>query len=546
MRNPLHGLNLPLHHKFLLGIVLVVVPVMGIVFTWMGLRSQSHTIAQIVNQARVLCRQVILTRQWISDCGGVMVAADSDGARGTHYFYDDHMDTERGRFQRFSPSMVTKKMSDYSLRENMYQLRLASLTPMNPDNLPDDFEKAALSHFVHDRREEFYQLGMTAAAASFRYAVPLYVEDTCLKCHADQGFTKGSIGGTLSVRFPAKPIAASIRTDRYRLIGAGAGMIALTLLMLLFLVRTTVVKPLKALETMADEISTGNLAARVAIHTGDEFERLGKTFNHMGARLSQHREIMEEKIALATRQLSQANVELQQLDRLKTDFFADMSHEMRSPITAIQGGVDYLKRTMQRPDNLDYLNIIDKNLLRLTHLVSDLLDLTRIEAGKVSWNFEAVDIAELIREVIEILSLKADGEHVTLVYDGSESIVGEIDMERIEQVLVNLLENAIKFSPTGGRIDIQTRVQDGILVVSIEDHGIGIAPENIDRVFEKFHTLPSGGGSGHTKGTGLGLTICRKIVEAHGGRIWVESEAGRGSVFHFNLPLKRSVIARGG
>jgi hypothetical protein len=112
MHNPLHGLNLPLHHKFLLGIVLVVVPVMGIVFTWMGLRSQSHTIAQIVNQARVLCRQVILTRQWISDCGGVMVAADSDGARGTRYFYDDHMDTERGRFQRFSPSMVTKKMSD--------------------------------------------------------------------------------------------------------------------------------------------------------------------------------------------------------------------------------------------------------------------------------------------------------------------------------------------------------------------------------------------------------------------------------------------------
>ena len=540
MRSIFTKAKLPLHHKFLLSIVLIVTPILGILFAWMDMRSRDHIVDQIVNQARVLSRQVVLTRQWVSDCGGVMVASASIGASNTNYFYDDRMPTERGMFQRFTPSMVTKKLSDYSLRENLYQFRLASLNPINPENRPDDFESAALFHFIHDGRDEFYHLNWKADAPTFRYSVPLHMDDACLKCHDRQGFTKGTIGGALSFSFPADSFKAAIRTDRYQLMLAGGIMILLTTLMLLLVLRYVVTKPLKVMEAVTDEISNGNLEARVDIRTGDEFEHLGDAFNKMRSRLNRNREIMEQKIERATRELSQVNAELHQLDRLKTDFFADMSHEMRSPITAIQGGVDYLKRTMKLPDNLNYLNIIDKNLLRLTHLVSDLLDLTRIEAGKVTWNFEEVNVAELIREVIEILSLNAQSNNVSLIYNNSESIWAEIDMERIEQVLVNLIENAIKFSHGGGRVDIHTRVNEGNLCVSVEDRGIGIAQENQERVFEKFHTLPSSGGTGQTKGTGLGLTICRKIVEAHHGAIWVESEAGRGSAFHFTIPLQHN------
>jgi len=543
MRPLLTKLKLPLRHMFLLSIVLIIAPTLGILFTWMDLRSRDHIVDQIVNQARVLARQVVLTRQWVSDCGGIMVAANSLGAADTNSFYDDHISTTRGIFQRFTPSMVTKKLSTYSLRENLYHFRLASLNPMNPENQSDAFESAALFHFIHENRKEFYHLDWQADEPTFRYSVPLHMDEACLKCHARQGFAKGTIGGALSFSFPADRFKAAIQNDRYRLIIAGGAMILLTTLTLLLVLRLVVTKPLKVLETVTDEISNGNLEARVDIKTGDEFEHLGNAFTNMRQRLSHHREIMEEKVDRATRELSQVNEDLQKLDRLKTDFFADMSHEMRSPITAIQGGVDYLKRTMKQPDNLNYLNIIDKNLLRLTHLVSDLLDLTRIEAGKVSWNFEEVDVAELIREIIEILSLKAKEKNVALEYGASESIWAAIDMERIEQVLVNLIENAIKFSHGGGRIDIQTRVQADVLFVSVKDRGIGIAKENLERVFEKFRTLPSGGGTGETKGTGLGLTICRKIVEAHGGTIWVESEAGLGSVFHFSIPVHRNVTS---
>ncbi len=540
MRPFLAKLKLPLRHKFLLSIVLIVAPVLGVLFTWMDMRSRDHIIDQIVNQARVLSRQVVLTRQWVADCGGIMVAADSKGAANTNYFYNDRMPTERGTFQRFTPSMVTKTLSSYSLRENLYHFRLASLNPMNPENQPDPFESAALFHFIHDNREEFYHLDWKAETPTFRYSVPLHMDDSCLKCHTRQGFGKGTIGGALSFRFPADQFKVATRTDRYRLLAAGVAMILLTTITLLLLLRTVVIKPLRVLETVTDEISNGNLEARVNINTGDEFEHLGEAFNKMRGRLNHHHEIMEDKIGRATRELSEVNRELQQLDRLKTDFFADMSHEMRSPITAIQGGVDYLKRTMKSPDNRNYLNIIDKNLLRLTHLVSDLLDLTRIETGKVAWNYEEVDLAEMIREVIEILSLKAEARNMTIAYAGQDSILAQIDMERIEQVLVNLIENAIKFSHDGGRIDIHTRVDAGTVFLSVKDRGIGIARANLERVFEKFHTLPSGGGVGHAKGTGLGLTICRKIVEAHGGQIWAESEIGMGSVFNVSLPLGRT------
>ncbi len=523
--------------KFLLSIVFIVVPVLGIIFTWAGLRNERQTTNQVVNQARILARQIVMTRQWIADCGGIMVARDSKGAKITHYFYNDKLITSRGTYQRFTPAMVTKKLSKYSLQHNLYQFRLASLNPMNPDNSPDSFEQAALFHFIHKGHKEFYHLKVNTKNASFRYSVPLVVDTACLKCHADQGFSKGTIGGCLSILFPADDFVKTLKTDRNRLIGAGAVLILLTVATSFFLLKRVVIKPLNSLEAATAQISNGNLEARVALNTGDEFERLGQTFNTMGSKLAHSREIMEERIERATCELSEANAELQTLDKLKTEFITDMSHELRSPITAIKGGLDYLKRTVVKEDNKSYLAIIDNNLLRLTRLVSDMLDLTRIEAGKVAWAFEQNDLAVLIREVIEILALRADEKSIHVHYSDKAPIWVKMDLERIEQVLVNLIENAIKFSEPESSIEIHTECRKDQVQISVIDAGIGIANQHLETIFKKFHTLPSGSGNGGRKGTGLGLTICRKIIEAHGGKIWAQSEEGKGSTFTFTLPM---------
>jgi signal transduction histidine kinase len=533
-------LKLSVQLKFFLVIVIVVFPIMGVIFTWVGVRSEQHASAQIVNQARVLARQIILTRQWISDCDGVLVNRNSRGATDTAYFYDDRLETGHGTFQRFTPSMVTTKLSRYSLRENLYSFRLASLNPMNPDNRPDDFETAALYHFIHEKLTELYRFREEAGGKTFQYSVPLLVDESCLKCHRGQGFEPGSIGGCLSIVFPHDRIKAALFTDHMRMAAAGLGLILLTSLTLFLMLRRTVIRPLKDLEGMTNEISSGNLHAQVNIDTGDEFARLGCAFNAMGRRLARAHEDMENRIIQATSDLSAANRELQKLDQMKTDFFADMSHELRSPITAIQGGVDYLSRTIEDPDCRGYLAIMRKNSRRLVRLVSDLLDLTKIEAGKVTWNLEESDLAELVQEVLEIMRLQADEKSIRLSLSGTGPFRVMMDLERIEQVLVNMLDNAIKFSCNDSRVDVELSALDGQVQVSVADEGAGIPAENLEKVFEKFYTLPSCSRTHSVTGTGLGLTICKKIVEAHGGRLYARCRNGGGSIFTFTLPLKFS------
>jgi signal transduction histidine kinase len=293
---------------------------------------------------------------------------------------------------------------------------------------------------------------------------------------------------------------------------------------------------MKALEKATAEISKGHLDGRVNISTGDEFEKLGQSFNSMAEGLSQSRDLLEERIKHATRELSEANLELQTLDKLKSDFLANMSHELRSPLTVIRGGVDYLNRTIKGSDNRKYLSIIDKNLGRLIHLVSDLFDFTKIEAGKADWTFEREDLSGLVQEVIDIVDPLAIDKNISIDYKYHKNIYAKMDLERIEQVLVNLIENAMKFSDPETEIQIEVKDFEDSVLVAVRDHGLGIPEEKLEVVFEKFHSLPSSGGGGKREGTGLGLAICKGIIEAHGGKIWAESVEGEGSVFFFTLP----------
>jgi len=289
---------------------------------------------------------------------------------------------------------------------------------------------------------------------------------------------------------------------------------------------------------MADEIGKGNLNARVDIKTGDEFEKLGHRFNTMAQRLTRARDNLEVKITQATKELSDANRELQTLDKLKSDFLANMSHELRTPLTVIRGGIDYLNRTIKKEDNRNYLEIIDKNLARLIHLVSDLFDYTKIEAQKSDWLFDQANLSVLIEEVIDIISPLSLNKSISLKYLNPGDILVEMEPERIEQVLVNLIENAVKFSDPHTEICIKLAEDPTCVTVSVRDQGIGIPRENLKTIFDKFSTLPSAGIS-KPEGTGLGLAICKAIIEAHDGRIWAESIQGESSTFYFSLPKER-------
>ena len=171
---------------------------------------------------------------------------------------------------------------------------------------------------------------------------------------------------------------------------------------------------------------------------------------------------------------------------------------------------------------------------RLTRLVSDLFDFTKLEANKVEWSFEEEDLSRLIEEVIEIISPMAMDKGITINFDSPGDLPVDMDLERIEQVLVNLIDNAIKFSDRQTRIDITVTQSQASVTVAIKDYGQGIEDVYIDSIFEKFSTVPSGSRS-NTESTGLGLAICKAIIEAHNGRIWMESVIGVSSTFYFSL-----------
>jgi signal transduction histidine kinase len=479
-----------------------------------------------------------LTRQWITDCDGVFVNRQSQGAKDVMYLFEDTLQTTRGSFQRFTPSMVTRKLSQYSARQDLYRFRLAGLNPLNPENEADGFEREAINLFRAKGLRETFRFENSNGQPYFQYMVPLFMEQKCLKCHNRQEDALNSIGGGLSVFLPIKEMMSNTQKTHLNLAVAGTALIFITILSLFFLTRRFVIKPLKKLEDMTDEISMGNLDARVDLKTGDELEKLGQRFNSMAQSLSRGRAHMEDKIVQATKELSDANRELQTLDKLKSDFLANMSHELRTPLTVVRGGIDYLNRTIKKEDNRNYLEIIDKNLARLIHLVSDLFDFTKIEARTIEWSFDQVNLSVLIEEVIEILSPLSIDKKVSIRYENHGDILAELDMERIEQVLVNLIENAIKFSDPDTEIQIKAVEDPTYVTVSVKDRGMGISKENLKTIFDKFSTVPSAGVN-KPEGTGLGLAICKAIVQGHGGRIWADSIKGESSTFYFTLLKKR-------
>lgn len=226
--------------------------------------------------------------------------------------------------------------------------------------------------------------------------------------------------------------------------------------------------------------------------------------------------------------------------RMKSEFVSQISHDLRTPLTVIKGSLDNLRDGITgdlTEKQRDYLNRMSKNTDRLAGLISNLLEVSRLESGRISLKRTPLSLYNLILEVVDDLRPIATekGLEVTVNKFDEESIV-QGDQDKLEQVITNLLDNAIKFTPTGGRITITLYKEEGFFKISIRDTGIGIPKEDQSRIFERFYRA-EGESPVQAKGTGLGLSIAKSLIELHGGQIWVTSEIGKGSEFSFTLPI---------
>jgi two-component system, OmpR family, sensor kinase len=275
-------------------------------------------------------------------------------------------------------------------------------------------------------------------------------------------------------------------------------------------------RPVDEIRQKAAQITSRNLSERLpVVHTGDELERLATDLNRMIERLEES---------------------FQQINR----FSADASHELRTPLTVLQGELESIARNSSNlPAEIrDTIGSALEETHRLTKIVENLLAISRLEAGDARKQRERLDFAELARNTADQMRLLAEEKHIHLDCNGAEAVEVDADPARLKQVVVNLLDNAIKYTPESGRVSISVMKQDGRAVFEIADTGIGISPDDLPHIFDRFYRADKAR-SRQMGGTGLGLSIVRSICLAHEGQVKVESIEGQGSVFHIQLPLAK-------
>jgi signal transduction histidine kinase len=318
-----------------------------------------------------------------------------------------------------------------------------------------------------------------------------------------------------------------------------------------FLVRI-IAGPVKQLAVAAKRIAEGDLSSHVGITSRDEIGDLADSFNRMAEAVQQReRELrahadeldrLNRQLLLRQQELRQINAELEAASRHKSQFLANMSHELRTPLNAIIGFAGILlkesARDLNRGERREFLTNIIASGRHLLGLIHEVLDLSKIEAGKVTLSlerFSVQDILEDVRQTVEPLAMKK-GVVIEVTIDPGLSTL-TADVLKTKQILYNLLSNAIKFSPEAESVHVRARATEQWAQISVADAGIGIRPQDRERIFQEFEQVEMSAERRY-EGTGLGLALAKKLVELHRGKIWVESEVGKGSTFTFALPLQ--------
>jgi len=399
-------------------------------------------------------------------------------------------------------------------------------------------------YFVRDKKTRQYE---------YHYYAAVYATESCLDCHRERKgpektpYKAGDLLGMVKVSFPLERTQRSQAWNKAVLLATAIITAFLAMLSAYAIVRYVIVKPVLHLKEVSDAVARGALDQRADIRTGDDFEELSHAFN----RMLRHLVTMQEEQQALNRgyeakndELAQANLRLYELNNMKNEFLATMSHELRTPLNSILGFSDVLVGAPNLNDKQRrYVAHIQSSGKHLLQLITDVLDLAKIESGKMEIHPVEFSIGDLIERMVGSMLPLAEKKNIDLGWEVDPRLpVLWQDTVKIQQILNNLLSNAIKFTPEGGRVRVRAELREtNRMALVVEDTGIGIPLEEQERIFEKFRQGHPGTGDALTReyeGTGLGLSIVRELSKLLGGDVRLVSEFGKGSVFAVVLPLR--------
>jgi signal transduction histidine kinase len=534
--------NLERKCRWMFGICLVVLIASS--FFWYGARTEKIVVENMRTIARALVQPALL-REHSS-------AYEGPGSKFKELleYWDQLWESNEGyAFQVFTPETVNPERLPTTAKE------LSILA---------DFQQAGISAQPKDR---FYEL-RDPETGDYLYYQPIWAnESLCYNCHRFRGRSGDAVRDSglprewlldrddllcvVKVGLNYDETQKAINENRAFLWATAIITVFLAMIVAYVIVRYIIVKPLKHLRDVSDEVALGNIQARAQIHTADEFEDLANAFNKMLRHLTDVQGELRQAnstLDLKVDELAQLNMRLYEMNRLKSDFLATMSHELRTPLNSIIGFSDVLGSIKSLDDKQKrYVQNIQKSGRMLLDMINDILDLAKIESGKMDVRLSEFAIEDLIVAQCDMARPLAERKNIDVDCDIERGLPLVFqDQGKVQQILNNLLSNAIKFTPEGGRIVISARrSNEGTLFLSIADTGIGIAEADQTSIFEKFRQggAALSGGDAMTRehsGTGLGLSIVKELCKLLGGEVYLESQLGKGSTFTVELPFSRA------
>ena len=535
----------------------IVFLVSTIAFSLFDLKVQRDAAEEaLVEEARMFAREMDAVWQFMDNSQDTINTA-ADGS------YD---------FKGLHCSIVGKSIGSIFSARNDYAIRYTNFNPRSPLDEPDEFEAAALSRFNEDRSvREFWAAQEYEGKLRFRYAQALRVDESCLECHgspageiditghAKEGWTLDSVGGAISIVIPVERQVES----------AGASIVRDVLFFVaIFLVMGStiyaitswfVLRPLSAMRDSFVEAATSRTLPSKVVDYGatSEMADVLDRFNVMAGELNEMYSNLEGRVSQRTAELTRANAELERQkddltrmgkrlaeeSRFKTNLLSMVNHELRTPLTSI------IALSQIALESEDGMTVSERSLWEevgnsgsvLLALINDMLDVARSDAGEERVASELVDLGDVIVAVRKTLGSLATRAGLTLevsIDPALPLVMG--DYEKIRRTLENLGANAVKFTPEGGRVGLAARCVDGDVLLSISDTGIGVRPEERDRIFDRFYQGDSGIGRRHN-GSGLGLTLVRQYADLMGYEVSLESPTEGGSVFSVRIPANLCV-----
>ncbi|NLL19198.1 MAG: DUF3365 domain-containing protein, partial [Clostridia bacterium] len=522
-------------------------------FVWTFERQKSRAEAELMDKARVAANQFLATRAFV--------------AESYQYYYPSTSVEKLAQFEHLNPAAAEKGVRELFRGDEAWSFKEIWFPGNSPEHAPDGFELKLLDQLRRDPAgQEAWGIDTVDGRRNFRYLLPINIEKPCLTCHSPSSavsfsqkvprYELGDLAGAVSLSIPMTLLEENLRDETIAQVAVSGFLILLSAIAIYWFVRQLVERPLTKLAVAATEIGQGRLDYPLpSVTIPAEIRQLVTQLDVMATKLKGYYDDLEKQVEERTIELKEANeilkeqqIELQrankrlaEANKLKSEFLASVSHELRTPLTSITAFVELLLEGVggELTDlQKEYLGDVLRGSERLLTSINAILDMAKIEAKKMglspSW-FSLAAIVEDVKHRMEPIALKKEVKLIVEADRFLEKVYA--DKEKIEQILVNLVSNAVKFTEAGGlvRIKVYRDSQTNEICVCVSDTGIGIEPEQQNYIFEAFRQV-DGSSTRRHPGTGLGLAIAKSFVELHGGKIWVESDIGIGSNFYFTIP----------